>query len=129
MKKVKIVNEKEIIEDILCDICGNSCLVYEHDYPIDNDGDIFKEFDYLSLSNHWGYHSKKDWETWSAQVCEECVDKHLNPLISFKKTDDMGCINTKGEIMTGSGFDISDKEKQKKVLRNGRLNKLLGEGD
>lgn len=69
-KKTKEVDE---IKDIICDCCGNSC----------NKGDY--GFEYMTLKTSWGYSSNKDMETWSAQLCEKCVDEKLN-FIKFNVT-------------------------------------------
>ena len=36
------------------------------------------------LETHWGYHSGKDMQKWTAQICEKCVDEKLS-FINFKK--------------------------------------------
>ncbi len=67
----KITKPLDKITEVICDICGNSC----------NAG---MNNEYLSMETHWGYESNKDTERWTAQICEECVDKHLVKLINFK---------------------------------------------
>ena len=74
VKKVK----KEILDDIICDICGESCAVF------DCRGKEYETFEYLSLTADWGFDSGKDGERWEAQVCSSCADKHLAPLIKFQ---------------------------------------------
>ena len=72
MKITKIINDEEVVEDVTCDICGGSCLAYSTPLENPDTGEHlkdYKEFEYVSINNHWGYHSDKDWETWSAQVC------------------------------------------------------------
>ncbi len=61
-----------------CDICGENC--FSDEIAKNN-----KSNEYMSLKAVWGYFSKHDLETWSAEVCEACVIKHLEPLIKFKK--------------------------------------------
>lgn len=61
-KKTKEVDE---IVDVTCDSCGKSC---NTEYG----------FEYMELKTNWGYASKKDLETWSAHLCEKCVDEKLN---------------------------------------------------
>jgi hypothetical protein len=69
-KKTKEVDE---IVDITCDSCGKSCSKGEYG------------FEYMELKTNWGYASKKDLETWSAHLCEKCVDEKLD-FIKFKRT-------------------------------------------
>ncbi|KKQ34867.1 MAG: hypothetical protein US50_C0034G0008 [Candidatus Nomurabacteria bacterium GW2011_GWB1_37_5] len=70
------ISRSRKITPIKCGICGNSCKTgYSNEYMT------------ISAEAVWGYDSKKDYEYWTAQisVCEKCVDKHLAPLIKFKK--------------------------------------------
>jgi hypothetical protein len=76
-----IVSDKELVEtdivkNITCDCCGVSCAVGD---PEDN------QYEYMEMSSNWGYHSNKDLETWTAQICESCVDKHFS-FIKFSKS-------------------------------------------
>ena len=78
----KVVHEQEQ-EEVLCDICGESCGI-----RVENmNKEVFLRFEYMKLETHWGYYSSKDCEHWSAQVCEACVDTHLVPLIKFRKVE------------------------------------------
>jgi len=87
MEWTEIQNKRtKIIVDIFCDCCGESCKV--HEGKIENisrtdNGESFYEFEFLELKTRWGYHSNKDTEKWSAQICEKCVDEKLN-FIKFK---------------------------------------------
>ena len=65
--------EVDMLEDILCDMCGNSC----------RSGDYYNR---MKLYAHWGYDSAKDGEFYIADVCETCVDKVLVPITKFRKT-------------------------------------------
>lgn len=69
--KKTIAKNIEITDDIICDICGKSC---KTEYG----------FEYLDCNTTWGFESDKDMETWSAHICEKCVDEKLN-FIKFKK--------------------------------------------
>jgi len=40
----------------------------------------------MTLVANWGYHSSKDLQKWSAQVCEKCVDEKFS-FIKFKKEE------------------------------------------
>jgi len=71
----------EVITDVICDCCGKSCKVYE--CKLDN-GEPYYSFEFMKLVTYWGYHSGKDTETWTAQICEKCVDEKLS-FINFKK--------------------------------------------
>jgi hypothetical protein len=83
MKKIKVETKKvEVITDILCDICGNSCVA---DRWVDKNGDEQIAAEYMKLDANWGFHSTKDFEEWSAHVCESCVEEHLVSLIDFNK--------------------------------------------
>jgi diaminopimelate decarboxylase len=91
MKQIEIQNKKtEVVKDIICDICGNSCKVEEYivDNPVRLDhGDKIYIFEYMDIETHWGYHSNtKDTQKWTAQVCEKCVDEKLS-FIKFEKTN------------------------------------------
>lgn len=78
----------EIITDIICDCCGESCKKYEStvDNPIRHDhGEKFYVHEFMKLEAHWGYYSEsKDTEKWTAQICEKCVDEKFS-FIKFKK--------------------------------------------
>lgn len=64
-KYKKIVEEKEVIDKILCNMCGNKI-------KKDNFGNYF---DYLHIEKNWGYHSLKDGKTSYIDICEDCFDK------------------------------------------------------
>lgn len=76
----------ETVTDIICDCCGESCKTVEtqieNDKRVDN-GETYRDFEYMTLSSLWGYNSNKDCESWTAQICESCVDKHLKNIIKF----------------------------------------------
>lgn len=78
VKKILKIN-KEIVTDILCDCCGESCMTQDH-------GETARSFEYMRLSACWGYDSNKDLEKWDAFLCEKCVDEKL-PFIKFQKTE------------------------------------------
>jgi len=73
VKKI-IETKKEVIYDVICDCCGETCKT-NYDY------------EFLELKANWGYGSSKDMEKWSAQICEKCVEEKLS-FIKFKKTRD-----------------------------------------
>jgi hypothetical protein len=81
--------KKEVVTDILCDICGVSCKkredIVQNERNLDN-GQPYYSFEFMELKANWGYESGKDCEEWSAQICEKCVDEKLN-FIKFHKHD------------------------------------------
>lgn len=88
IKKTFVTTRKEIDDEVTCDCCGKSCMVLEYivDNPANPDhGNVGKVFEYMDLKVNWGYHSNKDTQTWTAQVCESCVDTKLSVLINFQK--------------------------------------------
>jgi len=64
-----------VLDDIICDICGNSCKKSMN-------------YEYMNLHAAWGYESGYDGQVWTADVCVECVLKNLIPLIKFKENYD-----------------------------------------
>jgi hypothetical protein len=70
-KKVEV----DVLEDVICDSCGNSCRNSNN-------------FEYMTLNNYWGYGSNKDGEMWEAHVCEKCVDEKFK-FIKFRKENYM----------------------------------------
>ncbi len=87
---MKTILKKEVIE-ATCDICGQDCMK-DVFFASDSEGDSddhenIKEFEGMELKAFWGWESNKDGERWEGVVCEDCVDKHLSPLINFMKRD------------------------------------------
>ncbi len=88
--EIKQIQNKniEVITDVICDCCGESCKAYEgkinNDARVDN-GEPFYDFEFMKLEVHWGYHSGKDTQKWTAQICEKCVDEKLS-FVKFKKS-------------------------------------------
>lgn len=74
MRKYKKILKKEIY-DILCDICGKSCL---------NDFRDPKMAEYAVLEAYWGYCSKKDNSKSYYEICEICFDKIEKYIESIK---------------------------------------------
>lgn len=89
MEILKPVKKTEnAVIDIICDSCGKSCKI--HTMIIDNDlrednGQTHHIFEYMKLEANFGYFSKKDGETWTAHICENCIVEKLVPIIKFKK--------------------------------------------
>lgn len=61
MKKYQI-QKTPVLADVLCDVCGNSCKTPQDDYEV------------ATLSAQWGYHSRKDGESYHRDLCETCFD-------------------------------------------------------
>ena len=68
----KVKKTVEVVKDILCDSCGESC----------KKGN---SFEYMELQANWGFNSEKDLEQWTAQICEKCVDEKFRFIIFDKK--------------------------------------------
>jgi hypothetical protein len=51
----------EVVQDVICDICGKSCLC-----------DETQEFEYSQLLAKWGYGSALDGQSWDQTFCAEC---------------------------------------------------------
>ena len=58
------VTDVSVIADIICDVCGKSCL----------DKEVLN-FERAILHADWGYGSNKDGTIWNCDVCESCADK------------------------------------------------------
>lgn len=70
---MKTTKEKLVlhIDDIICDICGNSC---KKNIDIES----------AKLFAHWGYDSKKDGDVYDIDLCENCFDKTLKYLLEIR---------------------------------------------
>lgn len=55
--------EIEIVVDVNCDVCGNSCKC--------DIGNI----EAAQIVAAWGYNSRKDCDTWKCDLCEDCFDR------------------------------------------------------
>ncbi len=72
-KHERELKEQDVLKDVVCDSCGKSC-------------DTEYGFEFMQMSATWGFDSKKDMQKWDAQLCEECVDKHMG-FVKFQKQD------------------------------------------
>lgn len=71
MRNYKQVEKTELVLDnITCDSCGEIC---QHN-------------ECMELKVNWGYHSNKDMTTWTADICENCVDSKFG-FIKFNKQE------------------------------------------
>jgi len=86
VKEIEL-RKSEVVTDIICDCCGDSCkkeeYTVENDARIDN-GEKKYIFSFMNLEAGWDYYSGKDMEHWTAQICEKCVDEKLS-FIKFNK--------------------------------------------
>lgn len=77
MEVTKFINKPtEVTSDILCDCCRKSCKTQS--------GEAYADFEYMELKADWGFFSIKDGESWTAHLCEACVDEKLS-FIKFTK--------------------------------------------
>ena len=67
---VKVEKQESIIQDILCNVCGEKIHKNEYGY--------FEDF--LSIEQEWGYHSKFDGETHCIDICQKCYEVFLSNL-------------------------------------------------
>ena len=61
------IKETEVITDIVCDMCGNSCKRGE--------AGLKSRFEYSTFHATWGYWSNRDLELWDCHLCEACSEK------------------------------------------------------
>ena len=54
----------EVLEDVICDICGKSCKI-----------NLSALYEFSILKATWGYGSHKDCTQWDGEFCEECSGK------------------------------------------------------
>jgi hypothetical protein len=63
---------KETLSDVICDVCGRSCVPKDRYEGADAS---FAEF--ATLKARWGYFSGKDEESLDMEFCEGCFEKIL----------------------------------------------------
>lgn len=76
MRKYKKILKDET-SDIICDICGKSCL------SECSMGDPAMG-EYATLEGIWGYCSRKDGNYYRCEMCEDCFDKVVSYMESIK---------------------------------------------
>jgi hypothetical protein len=76
MRKYKKVL-RDALEDIVCDICGKTCL---SDCSMEDP--LMAE--YATIEGVWGYCSKRDGEFYKCDMCESCFEKVENFIKSLK---------------------------------------------
>jgi uncharacterized cysteine cluster protein YcgN (CxxCxxCC family) len=79
----KVQKTEEVLDEVICDVCGLSCMVHFNK----NEPDGPKDFVGIHIQQPWGYLSNKDLEIWEADICEKCVDDWLSHMVKFKKSN------------------------------------------
>lgn len=73
---------KEEVSDIVCDVCGRSCL---SDCSRAMGGGA-SAAEYATLEGIWGYCSGRDGERYICEMCEDCFGKVSSFIDSLKRT-------------------------------------------
>jgi hypothetical protein len=74
LRKEQETQNIEVVKDILCNKCGNSCKGLEP-----------QSFEFALLSVHWGYGStNRDGEVHEAHLCQTCWEEIVK---EFKHSD------------------------------------------
>lgn len=63
----KVAIEKDVVEEIYCNICGEEITKNIHSHFDD----------YLHIEKVWGYHSKKDGKKDDFDVCQRCYEEWI----------------------------------------------------
>lgn len=81
MKKYR-TRQTRVLVDICCDVCEKSCKCYP---DIENEAcKEERDFETATLSAAWGYKSRKDGESYRADLCETCFDDVVNYITTLK---------------------------------------------
>lgn len=126
MKKYRFIKHNTalphitILEDIICDICQNSCkneFTHKDDKEnIDWDED---DFTFLIIKGSFGYFSNNhDGEIWEAYVCEKCSEQYLEKIVCFNKSD---------YLSFQSDSDAYNDYLNKRANRIRKIRKMTGE--
>lgn len=85
MKKYK-TRQARVLVDICCDVCSKSC---KNDRDVSDAYELHEEadFEYGTVSATWGYFSRKDGESYSSLLCENCFDKVVRYIDSLKQVN------------------------------------------
>lgn len=78
---------KKVIDEILCDCCGQSCTITE---PV-------VEHEYAELIATWGYFSNQDGSQFDIDLCENCFNDVLE-FIKNKRKKILGPFNYPNKI-------------------------------
>lgn len=77
-KKLKKV---EVLHQIKCNMCEKSDIYSEEKEAIDAMRNAFIDSHYHSFDIKFGYGSQYDLETWSFDLCENCLEKVANSFL------------------------------------------------
>lgn len=69
----------DIIKDVLCDVCGNSCCKFVDNKLIATES--------ATISADWGYYSDSDGKEYNIEICENCFYDVVAHLKAQNKTD------------------------------------------
>jgi hypothetical protein len=70
--KAERVIVEDLVEDILCNICGESCR-----------DRMAMNYEYMTCQASWGFDSTRDTYTTVFHVCEPCYDSKILPLLKI----------------------------------------------
>ena len=78
---MKIYKKKtvKVIDQILCDCCGESCT---KEFPTTKPS---FDHEYASIEATWGYLSKQDGTVYDIQICEHCFNEVLQCMKKIRK--------------------------------------------
>jgi len=76
LKKYKKVLKDEV-DDVICDVCGDSCRK-DCSHMLNDHGE------YATLEAIWGYCSRRDGDDYKCDMCENCFEKVLAFIDSLK---------------------------------------------
>lgn len=65
----------KVVDQILCDCCGQSCTIEE---PC-------KEYEYATIEATWGYFSNQDGTEYNIEICEHCFNEVLECMKKIRK--------------------------------------------
>ena len=65
IKTEKKLYEREVITEVVCNVCGKSLETNKHGY--------FEDF--IHLEKTWGYTSLRDGESEVVDICEDCWER------------------------------------------------------
>lgn len=71
--------KKDIIKDVLCDVCGKSCCKFIENKLITTES--------ASIIADWGYYSDSDGKKYNIEICENCFYDVIAHLKAQHKTD------------------------------------------
>lgn len=87
----------KVIDQILCDCCGDSCT---KEVPT-----IKPSFDheYATIEATWGYFSNQDGTQYSIEICENCFNEVLD-FLKKKRQKTLGCFDYPNDPLSGFSY-------------------------